>query len=163
MAQGQNAYARLGVAPTASNDQIKNAYLGLAKRYHPDRSSAPGLAGLQPELQSLFGLLKDAYDAIATAEARARYEAQKAGGNKPATRKDEAVLSLKMGEVLLKKRDFEGAINKLPRSVDLDARDRKSTRLNSSHQIISYAVFCLKKKNPRQARRRHNRAARRPP
>src|SRR5258708_26266215 len=31
--------------------------------------------------------------------------------------------------------------------------DRKSTRLNSSHQIISYAVFCLKKKKtemPRQ-------------
>src|SRR5438552_5296433 len=27
--------------------------------------------------------------------------------------------------------------------------DRKSTRLNSSHQIISYAVFCLKKKNAR--------------
>src|SRR5947208_5033902 len=26
------------------------------------------------------------------------------------------------------------------------AADRKSTRLNSSHQIISYAVFCLKKK-----------------
>src|SRR5438552_18975458 len=26
------------------------------------------------------------------------------------------------------------------------SRDRKSTRLNSSHQIISYAVFCLKKK-----------------
>src|SRR5947208_6005101 len=37
-----------------------------------------------------------------------------------------------------------------PRSclaVSLEARsDRKSTRLNSSHQIISYAVFCLKKK-----------------
>src|SRR5258708_10627844 len=27
-----------------------------------------------------------------------------------------------------------------------DSTDRKSTRLNSSHQIISYAVFCLKKK-----------------
>src|SRR5258708_38251000 len=27
-----------------------------------------------------------------------------------------------------------------------EQRDRKSTRLNSSHQIISYAVFCLKKK-----------------
>src|SRR5476649_3060333 len=26
------------------------------------------------------------------------------------------------------------------------ARDRKSTRLNSSHTVISYAVFCLKKK-----------------
>src|SRR5690242_21088597 len=28
--------------------------------------------------------------------------------------------------------------------------DRKSTRLNSSHMSISYAVFCLKKKNPRR-------------
>src|SRR6266850_5979292 len=28
----------------------------------------------------------------------------------------------------------------------LTARDRKSTRLNSSHLVISYAVFCLKKK-----------------
>src|SRR2546426_7327050 len=30
--------------------------------------------------------------------------------------------------------------------VDLELRDRKSTRLNSSHLVISYAVFCLKKK-----------------
>src|SRR5476651_2742816 len=29
---------------------------------------------------------------------------------------------------------------------DRDCRDRKSTRLNSSHANISYAVFCLKKK-----------------
>src|SRR5438105_7575900 len=29
---------------------------------------------------------------------------------------------------------------------DFDAQDRKSTRLNSSHEWISYAVFCLKKK-----------------
>src|SRR5207244_12126223 len=33
-----------------------------------------------------------------------------------------------------------------PRDNDAWYRDRKSTRLNSSHQIISYAVFCLKKK-----------------
>src|SRR3712207_7607245 len=31
-------------------------------------------------------------------------------------------------------------------SYSLDMRDRKSTRLNSSHANISYAVFCLKKK-----------------
>src|SRR5258708_11169988 len=35
----------------------------------------------------------------------------------------------------------------LPKTNDASWReDRKSTRLNSSHQIISYAVFCLKKK-----------------
>src|SRR5256885_3560860 len=35
-----------------------------------------------------------------------------------------------------------------PPSEDQDkcAKDRKSTRLNSSHLVISYAVFCLKKK-----------------
>src|SRR3712207_8327176 len=34
-----------------------------------------------------------------------------------------------------------------PRSVLPREQDRKSTRLNSSHANISYAVFCLKKKN----------------
>src|SRR5258708_30580770 len=33
------------------------------------------------------------------------------------------------------------------------ARDRKSTRLNSSHQIISYAVFCLKKNKKQRSKR----------
>src|SRR5947208_5426014 len=33
-----------------------------------------------------------------------------------------------------------------PLKLRAPLRDRKSTRLNSSHQIISYAVFCLKKK-----------------
>src|SRR2546430_11595098 len=32
---------------------------------------------------------------------------------------------------------------------DVDRLDRKSTRLNSSHSQISYAVFCLQKKNKR--------------
>src|SRR5687768_17881619 len=34
-----------------------------------------------------------------------------------------------------------------PTRVIRQAQDRKSTRLNSSHGYISYAVFCLKKKN----------------
>src|SRR5438034_7700656 len=33
---------------------------------------------------------------------------------------------------------------------NLDITDRKSTRLNSSHTVISYAVFCLKKKKQRK-------------
>src|SRR5437667_3493786 len=35
-------------------------------------------------------------------------------------------------------------------------RDRKSTRLNSSHITISYAVFCLKKKNTITRKQEHN-------
>src|SRR5437762_11219857 len=33
-----------------------------------------------------------------------------------------------------------------PRRARVRSKDRKSTRLNSSHRCISYAVFCLKKK-----------------
>src|SRR2546426_8741497 len=43
----------------------------------------------------------------------------------------------------------------------LIGKDRKSTRLNSSHLVITYAVFCLKKKTTsiaRSARRRRPRA-----
>src|SRR5438034_4411947 len=35
-------------------------------------------------------------------------------------------------------------------SFKFTLKDRKSTRLNSSHTVISYAVFCLKKKNSRR-------------
>src|SRR5438132_8976554 len=42
---------------------------------------------------------------------------------------------------------FDGSSNNS--GVTLNIRgDRKSTRLNSSHTVISYAVFCLKKKTP---------------
>src|SRR5947207_12191736 len=34
-----------------------------------------------------------------------------------------------------------------------DSQDRKSTRLNSSHTVISYAVFCLKKKKKKKNKR----------
>src|SRR2546426_2314437 len=40
-----------------------------------------------------------------------------------------------------------------PHDRELRALDRKSTRLNSSHLVISYAVFCLKKKKDARARR----------
>src|SRR2546430_7997612 len=42
--------------------------------------------------------------------------------------------------------DFLGAARYEVRHDAIHSRDRKSTRLNSSHSQISYAVFCLKKK-----------------
>src|SRR5258708_17351838 len=40
----------------------------------------------------------------------------------------------------------EVLLEQLKANPPAEGKDRKSTRLNSSHQIISYAVFCLKKK-----------------
>src|SRR5207249_9923249 len=60
-------------------------------------------------------------------------------------------LLLQRGDQLLA--IVEQPIGRLPAAFDIDAEaglrqvtDRKSTRLNSSHVSISYAVFCLKKK-----------------
>src|SRR3712207_7793505 len=41
--------------------------------------------------------------------------------------------------------DYEARAVPLPACIDAVGPDRKSTRLNSSHANISYAVFCLKK------------------
>src|SRR3712207_8852307 len=46
--------------------------------------------------------------------------------------------------------DFQGQVSLVCEVLDalrIPSLDRKSTRLNSSHANISYAVFCLKKKN----------------
>src|SRR2546430_2779564 len=62
------------------------------------------------------------------------------------------------------KLSIEGGINRMPmernagvaalykkaQAIAKQCLDRKSTRLNSSHSQISYAVFCLKKKKKRQ-------------
>src|SRR5437762_12085092 len=52
---------------------------------------------------------------------------------------------LAVHETALPTRTFSGALDvEVERAAE---GDRKSTRLNSSHRCISYAVFCLKKKN----------------
>src|SRR5690554_7703268 len=49
-------------------------------------------------------------------------------------------------------REAEVIISMLPAGAHVKGLDRKSTRLNSSHVRISYAVFCLKKKKNKYAR-----------
>src|SRR5438132_8667349 len=45
-----------------------------------------------------------------------------------------------------------GSHDRVRRVGEVESRDRKSTRLNSSHTVISYAVFCLKKKKSHRKR-----------
>src|SRR2546422_10172352 len=51
-----------------------------------------------------------------------------------------------LGQALTQRRFMDEANVKLQRGEGHARADRKSTRLNSSHGYISYAVFCLKKK-----------------
>src|SRR5438552_10408113 len=59
---------------------------------------------------------------------------------------EDMALALEDGTVVVKRPSDESRHKALHGLT----RDRKSTRLNSSHQIISYAVFCLKKKKKKR-------------
>jgi curved DNA-binding protein CbpA len=117
-----NAYERLSISPSVSQEHIRQAYITAAKRFHPDRVSGnPALASVLPQLQALFAALKEAHDHISTPEARKAYDQRIRGASAKSaeSRKDEAALAVKMGDVLLKKRDFEAAIVKMRRAVEL--------------------------------------------
>src|SRR5437870_6697590 len=58
-------------------------------------------------------------------------------------------LVLRFGDAPDEQADFAGILREISRNLLTNEKislDRKSTRLNSSHVAISYAVFCLKKK-----------------
>src|SRR2546422_2025471 len=63
------------------------------------------------------------------------------------------------------RREHPAEVEQVGRAQRREARrrelDRKSTRLNSSHGYISYAVFCLKKKKTKEGARRHETQRRR--
>src|SRR5947207_6836795 len=53
-----------------------------------------------------------------------------------------------------------GAFNMSSRAEAEGSQDRKSTRLNSSHTVISYAVFCLKKKKKKKKKQKKSKKER---
>jgi molecular chaperone DnaJ len=55
----ENLYAILGVAPNASDDDIKKVYRSLAMRYHPDRNQAPGAEARFKAVTKAYEILSD--------------------------------------------------------------------------------------------------------
>src|SRR5256885_8608003 len=55
--------------------------------------------------------------------------------------------SIRLGRARVRTKQ-RAANSQIQDDTRFDPLDRKSTRLNSSHLVISYAVFCLKKKKP---------------
>jgi len=62
----ENPYNILGVAPTATTEEIRKAYRSLAMRHHPDRTAHPG-AGIR------FNAIKTAYELLSDPKKRAAY------------------------------------------------------------------------------------------
>src|SRR5256885_12734628 len=92
-----------------------------------------------PPRSTLFPSPPPSRSAFASAEALAR----RAVALDPA----DAEARARLGMTVWMQGEFEAALAEVDRALALSPNlDRKSTRLNSSHLVISYAVFCLKKK-----------------
>ncbi|MDM5179822.1 DnaJ domain-containing protein [Massilia sp. DJPM01] len=54
-----NLYTILGVAPNATDDEIKKVYRSLAMRFHPDRNDAPGAEVRFKSITKAYDILSD--------------------------------------------------------------------------------------------------------
>ncbi len=70
----QNYYELLNVSRGATGPEIKKAYFGLAKLYHPDRHFQPEMSDMKEILEALFGAVHDAYETLSNQVKRDQYD-----------------------------------------------------------------------------------------
>ena len=69
-----NFYDLLGITITANEDEIKTAYYGMAKKYHPDRHHSTHLRDVHGLLEELFSKITHAYQTLSSTPQRHRYD-----------------------------------------------------------------------------------------
>src|SRR3989338_4156056 len=126
----ESFYDLLEVKKDATESEIRSSYRKLARKWHPDRN--PDNVA---EAEAKFKRISKAYEVLTDGQKRKIYDQH-----------GEAGLEGGMGGAGGGFRDPMDIFGDLFGFSGMRGGDRKSTRLNSSHSSISYAVFCLKKK-----------------
>ena len=72
--RGANHFAVLGLTVSASEDEVRQAFARLARRYHPDAQRDPALQDVRQTLNDIFVAVGNAYAVLKDAGARDRYE-----------------------------------------------------------------------------------------
>ncbi len=70
----KNHFEMLGVEPGCSDAEVRRAYVGLAKRFHPDAHGDPRLADLHDMLAAVFIRVGEAWEVLGDAKSRASYQ-----------------------------------------------------------------------------------------
>jgi tetratricopeptide (TPR) repeat protein len=105
----------LELPSTATADQVKQAYLEQAKRFHPDRLPALGLDELRPVADQLFRKIGEAFAILSDTRRRAEYQLGLARpevlqAQQAARTLVDAELAFRKGEALLNRGDLAGAL-----------------------------------------------------
>jgi curved DNA-binding protein CbpA len=121
-ARATDLFARLHLPPTAGKDEVKQAFLSIARQFHPDRFASPALADLADAVKDFFTAVNEAYETLTDDRKRAAYLAQRAQGSPAGAGSDAARVDLAKGEACLRTRDwvkargfFEAALRADPR------------------------------------------------
>lgn len=126
----------LGVQKEATGEDIRNAYFGLAKRWHPDRTP-PELADLKPLVARIFARIGEAYSTLGDAEKRGTYMASLSNPTRARGTAEEekvvravnAALEFQKAEALLRKNDLDGAERHVRLAADADPGQPEYTTL----------------------------------
>jgi len=117
----EDHFTRLGLDAQATTEQVKTAFLRLAKRYHPDKLGADGHAAVLPRVRELFAAIKESYDVLVDPATRQRYVAQLENSGRAGTT-DDARASFQKAVALSRRRDLVNAETELVRAVEIDPK-----------------------------------------
>lgn len=122
-ARARDLFDRLGLAPGAGKDEVKQAFLALARQFHPDRFAAASLADLAETVKEFFTAVNEAYETLSDDRKRAAYLAQRSQGSPAGAAAAEAArIDFAKGEACLRTRDWVRARGFFEAAVRADAR-----------------------------------------
>lgn len=107
VARSPDLFARLALPETAGREEVKRAFLVIARQFHPDRFSSPAFADLQDAVRDFFAAMNEAYEVLGDDRRRAAYLAERRGA--AAAHAEAARLDYLKAEACLRTRDFARA------------------------------------------------------
>lgn len=117
----------LGVSPQASIDECKTAYLGLIKKFHPDRLPADAGPELRKVCESVFSKINEAHSTLIDPERRTEYHAKveldKAGGMEMIEKTLEAEMLIPQAKASLKRKTFRVAMDQFAQIMKVLKKD----------------------------------------
>jgi curved DNA-binding protein CbpA len=123
-AQDTDHYGILEQAPGCTEDDVRTAYYGLARRYHPDRLRSEEFADLLPAIETFFAKVTDAYNTLVDRNLREAYdEARQAAGARKEPEQDRAYLARQnylRARGLIERGRLTDAVTSLENAIQLD-------------------------------------------